>query len=124
METTGRHILAEFSGCDPKVLNDSRAVVRALHAAVAAAGATIVGDLVYPFTPQGVSAVVLVAESHFSIHTWPEYSYASADIYTCGNCKPEQGMLELGQWLQAKETHLLRVHRGQGADMRVERLNT
>lgn len=124
MDTISRHILAEFSGCRADILNDTRAVVRALHAAVAAAGATIVGDLVYPFTPQGVSAVVLVAESHLSIHTWPEYSYASADIYTCGNCKPEQGMLELGEWLQAKETSLLRVSRGQGPDMKVERLRS
>lgn len=124
METTGRHILAEFSGCPIDTLNDSRAVVRALHAAVAAAGATVVGDLTYPFSPQGVSAVVLVAESHFSVHTWPEYGYASADVYTCGNCRPEHGMLELGKWLMAKETHLLRVHRGQGPNMRVERLNT
>lgn len=122
MDTISRHILAEFSGCRADILNDTRAVVRALHAAASAAGATIVGDLTYPFTPQGVSAVVLVAESHLSIHTWPEYNYASADIYTCGDCRPEHGMMVLGEWLGATKTELLRVHRGKSSDMVAEKL--
>lgn len=123
VDPSGRHILAEFSGCDEKILNDSRAVVRSLHAAVSAANATVVGDLVYPFKPQGVSAVVLVAESHFSIHTWPEYAFASADIYTCGDCYPERGMVELGRWLHAKKMDVLEIQRGKGVDFEVKRLS-
>jgi len=80
----GTHILAEYYGCDADVLNDARKIERHLNDAAREAGATIVSSAFHTFNPHGVSGFVVIAESHLSIHTWPEYGYAAVDIFTCG----------------------------------------
>ena len=84
MEQLGRHLLVEFHECDPVVLNDHDLVKREMLNAAKVAGATIVGDVFHRFSPHGVSGAVVIAESHLSIHTWPEYGYAAVDLFTCG----------------------------------------
>ena len=89
MKTQGRHLLLELSGCSAMALNDREGVRSALRAAAAAAGAVIISEALHGFSPHGLTALVLLAESHISIHTWPEAGYAAVDIYTCGGCRPE-----------------------------------
>ena len=85
MNALGRHILAEFFNCDREILNDSGEIEILMKKAALACGATIVSSVFHTFNPHGVSGVVVIAESHLAIHTWPEYGYAAVDVFTCGN---------------------------------------
>jgi len=84
MKKLGRHILAEFVGCDQNALNDLAYLEKQLNESVRRSGATIVKSVFHRYNPHGVSGVVVIAESHISIHTWPEYGYAAVDFFTCG----------------------------------------
>ena len=72
MEALGRHLVADFHGC-AEDLNDPRVVMETMENACLAAGATIVSRTGHHFSPYGVTAVVVIAESHLAIHTWPEF---------------------------------------------------
>ncbi len=85
MNALGRHILADFFNCDREILNDSGKIEILMKKAALACGATIVSSVFHTFNPHGVSGVVVIAESHLAIHTWPEYGYAAVDVFTCGN---------------------------------------
>lgn len=113
MKTTGRHLLVEYHGCDSVVLNDKLRLERVMRAGAEAAGATVLGTIFRTFEPQGVSGVVVVEESHFSIHTWPEHGYAAADFYTCGDCRPEDAHDVLKEELRAGESEIMILGRGQ-----------
>jgi len=84
MQALGRQILVEFYNCNPDILNDQDQIRDIMVEAVRRSGATIVTDTFHTFSPHGVSGVVVIAESHVAIHTWPEYGYAAVDIFTCG----------------------------------------
>ncbi len=84
MKILGRHLIAEYSDCTPGLLDDIAFIERSLLEAVRRSGATIVDSIFHRYAPQGVSGVVVIAESHMSIHTWPEYNYAAVDFFTCG----------------------------------------
>ncbi len=75
----------ELEDCDKELLNDLSSLKSALLTAADEAGATILGESFHRFSPHGISGVVIIAESHLFIHTWPEYGYAAADIFTCGD---------------------------------------
>lgn len=79
----GRHLLCEFFHCDSAALDDPVLIEQSLCAAATACKATILNQSFHKFTPQGVSGVALISESHLAIHTWPEYGYAAADCFTC-----------------------------------------
>lgn len=80
-----RHATIEFYDCDPRILADVAQIEAAMLAAAVHSGATVLDSTFHGFHPQGVSGVVIVAESHFSVHTWPEHDYAAVDIFTCGD---------------------------------------
>lgn len=80
----GRHILADFYSCQVKNLDDTDYIQNAMRNAAIKAKATIVQEDFHKFSPWGVSGVIVIQESHLTIHTWPEYSYASVDLFTCG----------------------------------------
>lgn len=84
MKALGKHLLVEFYQCDKRILDDKDKIAGILSEAVEISGATIIKPFFHQFSPQGVSGVVIIAESHFTIHTWPEYGYAAVDIFTCG----------------------------------------
>lgn len=84
MDALGRHILVEFTGCNADVLNDVSAIEKSMIEAAQTAGATVISSNFHHFSPWGVSGVVVIQESHLAIHTWPEYRYASVDLFTCG----------------------------------------
>ncbi len=84
MQSLGRHVLAEVYGCRFEVLNDIKQVEDIMVNAALEAGAEIREFVFHKFSPQGVSGVVVISESHLAIHTWPELGYAAVDVFTCG----------------------------------------
>jgi S-adenosylmethionine decarboxylase len=84
MEALGRHILAELYSCDNKILNDKNLIEKIMCDAAIKANAEILKIAFHKFSPQGISGVVVISESHLTIHTWPELGYAAVDIFTCG----------------------------------------
>ncbi len=86
----GRHLLAEFYDCNSNILNNLQLIEDAMTEAAIECGATVVQKNFHHFSPYGVSGVVVIAESHLAIHTWPEYGYAAVDLFTCGSsCDPK-----------------------------------
>ncbi|MFZ5981184.1 MAG: adenosylmethionine decarboxylase [Candidatus Zixiibacteriota bacterium] len=85
MKILGRHLIVEYSGCERSKLDNLELIQEYLTEAVRKSGATIVRSVFHRYNPQGISGVVVIAESHLSIHTWPEYGYAAVDYFTCGN---------------------------------------
>ncbi len=113
MNGLGKHLLVELMGCDSKILNDKKAIRRYMIDAAKAAGATPVRDLIYSFNPIGISGVVVIEESHLTIHTWPEYGYAAVDIFTCGDkILPETAADLLAKELHANHASMMEVKRG------------
>ena len=78
--TLGRHLLLELYNCDTSLLNDTKRIEAALVEAARLVGATIIDTSFHHFSPYGVSGVVIIAESHITVHTWPEYNYAAVDV--------------------------------------------
>lgn len=81
----GRHVLAEIYGCSFDILNDREQVETIMVNAALEAGAEVREVVFHKFSPQGVSGVVVISESHLAIHTWPELGYAAVDVFTCGD---------------------------------------
>lgn len=81
----GLHILAEMCGCEPDTIAREGSLETRLLRAIKASGLNIVKDIHYQFNPHGVTSLVVLKESHISLHTWPEYRYAAVDIFTCGS---------------------------------------
>ena len=104
-----KHLLLELYRCDCEKLNDESFLRCTLNKAAKLANATVLNLISNKFEPQGVTAIALLAESHISIHTWPESNYSAVDIFTCGqNMMPELASQHLIESLMAKE-HFLRV---------------
>ena len=104
-----KHFLLELYKCDCEKLNDESYLRCTLNRAAKLANATVLNLISNKFEPQGVTAIALLAESHISIHTWPESNYSAVDIFTCGqNMMPELASQYLIESLIAKE-HSLRV---------------
>ncbi len=113
MNALGKHLLLELKDCDKEVLNDVAFLKGALLAAASECGATVLGESFHQFSPQGISGVVVIAESHLFIHTWPEYGYVAADIFTCGDSvKPEKAAQILIRKLGAKSHSIIEIQRG------------
>ena len=113
MRALGRHILVEFYGCCPSALNDVDHVEESMVKAAEAAGATIINTTFHHFSPYGVSGVVVIQESHMSIHTWPEYGFAAVDLFTCGDqIDPQASYHTLCELLHAEKGSTLNMQRG------------
>lgn len=111
--TSGQHLVVDLRGCSPERLDDAGLVAALLRRAAEVAGATVLGVHVHRFAPCGVAGVAVLAESHLSIHTWPETGYAAADFYTCGNCRPDLAQDVLQQGLGADRAAVMEIARGQ-----------
>jgi S-adenosylmethionine decarboxylase proenzyme len=109
----GRQVLVELYGCPAARLADVPGVEAAMREAAARCGATVVQSTFHAFSPCGVSGVVIIAESHLTIHTWPEYGYAAVDLFTCGaNLDAEAGVEALKEALGATHSSVVEVQRG------------
>lgn len=113
MEGVGLHILMEFYDCSPTVLDDDKLLEELMIEAAEKASATIIKSVFHKFSPQGVTGVVVVAESHLAIHTWPEKQYAAVDFFTCNDkMDHEKAQLHLKNGLLSSREVIKLVARG------------
>jgi S-adenosylmethionine decarboxylase len=113
LRVLGRHVLAEVYGCRFETLNDIEQVREIMVNAALAAGADIREVCFHKFSPQGVSGVVVISESHLAIHTWPELGYAAVDVFTCGETvNPWDACKYLSEKFQAGQVHATEIERG------------
>ncbi|GFN23561.1 MAG: S-adenosylmethionine decarboxylase proenzyme [Thermoanaerobacteraceae bacterium] len=113
MRALGRHVLAEIYGCSFELLNDIKKVEEIMVKAALEAGAEIREVCFHKFSPQGVSGVVVISESHLAIHTWPELGYAAVDVFTCGErVNPWEACRYLTDQFKAEEVHATEIQRG------------
>ena len=94
-KSLGKQAIVEFYNCNQEKLNNSDFLEESLNNAARQAQATVVKSVFHKFSPHGVTGVIVIAESHLSIHTWPEYNYAAVDIFTCGEQIENQTALEI-----------------------------
>lgn len=100
----GRQLTLEYYECGAETLLDKTRVEEALLQAARDSGATIISSSFHQFEPQGVSGVVIIAESHFTIHAWPEHNYAAVDIFTCGdNIKLDEAIRSMQTSFQSRQ---------------------
>ncbi len=115
MSHVGVHCIMEIYGCPHEILDDHAFIQSALKDAAKRAGATWLGEASHRFEPQGVTALGLLAESHITVHTWPEVGYAAADCFTCGDHTiAEEACRHLARALKANRSELVRIPRALG----------
>ena len=109
----GHHLLIDCHGCRGDLLTDVDAVRELLRRAAAAFGLTVIAEAFHQYLPQGVSGVLILAESHLAVHTWPEREFAAVDLFTCAAC-PEAARLAdfLKSALGAERVECRRLGRG------------
>ncbi|AKG04156.1 S-adenosylmethionine decarboxylase proenzyme [Salimicrobium jeotgali] len=113
MNTLGRHILGDLWNCDVSCLEDIDYVEKLFVRAALKAGAEVREVAFHKFAPQGVSGVVLISESHLTIHSFPEHGYASIDIYTCGDhLQPEEAFHTIVEGLKCRKYDINEIRRG------------
>ncbi|PTL39871.1 adenosylmethionine decarboxylase [Alkalicoccus saliphilus] len=115
MDTMGRHVIAELWQCSIEKLNDITFIERVFVDAALEAGAEVREVAFHKFAPQGVSGVVIISESHLTIHSFPEHGYASIDVYTCGDrIDPNVAANYIGRALEAGRAEAVEIPRGIG----------
>ncbi len=113
MQALGRQILVEYYECNPDALKNVQLIEKAMVDACIMAQATVVTQTFHEFSPFGVSGVVVIAESHVAIHTWPEHNYAAVDIFTCGETIQPWILYEhLKKILESKHSSNMELKRG------------
>ena len=113
MHALGRHLLLELYDCDTEALNSLDIVKGSMVEAARRAQATIVDVAFHEFNPFGISGVVVIAESHLTIHTWPEYRYAAVDVFSCGETlQPQVAVDYLVEQLGASRASVVELQRG------------
>lgn len=85
VKSLGKHIISELYGCNPEILNNEKRIEEIMNEAASRCGSKVINSLFHKFNPYGVTGVVIIEESHLTIHTWPEHGYAAVDIFTCGD---------------------------------------
>jgi len=115
MDTMGRHIIAELWDCSVEKLDDMGLIEKIMVNAALEAGAEVREVAFHKFAPMGVSGVVIISESHLTIHTFPEHGYASVDVYTCGDrIDPQDAINYIVEKLDAKTQETMLIPRGLG----------
>ncbi|MFP4499260.1 MAG: adenosylmethionine decarboxylase [Vulcanimicrobiota bacterium] len=113
MKAFGLHYIIELSGCEAEIIKSEDKVRDVILEAARKARAQIRGLSVHEFKPHGVSGVVVIAESHLSIHTWPEYHYAAIDIFTCGDStEPQKACEFMEKELKSEHSKITVIRRG------------
>ncbi len=108
----GKHCILELYECDPMKLNDEAFIRTTMTIASKNSGATLLNLITHRFTPQGITGLALLAESHLSIHTWPESRYAAVDVFTCGDhTMPDRACDVLRKELDSKKYSLRSLER-------------
>ena len=114
MESLGEHILIELYNCDKNLIDNSDLLEKSMLKAAEIANATVVKSVFHNFSPQGVTGVIVVEESHFAIHTWPEHNYAAVDLFTCSEDMDYDAAYKfLEKELKAERSSFTKVLRGE-----------
>ena len=109
----GIHILLELYECNKEILNNLDFVEDKMVKSAVLAGADVREFVFHKFNPQGVTGVVVIAESHITIHTWPELEYAAIDVFTCGSkVKPQKAVNFLIRKFSADDVKIKEIKRG------------
>jgi len=106
----GSHIIIDLY--EAEGLNDQESIEAAMLECIEKAGATLLHIHLHPFEPTGVSGVAVLAESHISVHTWPENGYAAFDVFMCGDAEPEKCIDILGRAFNAGRVNVKQLNRG------------
>ncbi|WP_197319239.1 adenosylmethionine decarboxylase [Saccharomonospora sp. NB11] len=110
---SGRHVLAELDGIDPSLLDDAEFLRTTLASTLTDAGATVCDVITHRFEPQGVTVLAMLAESHASLHTYPELGAMFVDVFTCGHrADPEHAVRLLAKALGAEAETMSTITRG------------
>ena len=113
MKVLGTHLLIEANKCNTSLIDDLDFVKSIMIDAAKIAGATIIGEKFHKFSPLGVTGILSIAESHISIHTWPEYGYAAIDIFTCTTTfKPHETANFIIAKLESRDFDIKEIKRG------------
>ena len=118
LDMVAKHCILELYDCDPSKLDDEDFLRSAITQAAERAGATLLNLITHQFEPQGVTGLALLAESHISIHTWPESGYAAVDVFTCGDhTMPERACAVLSEQLNSRRQSMRSFRRSTPADV-------
>ena len=119
MPALAQHTLLEMHECDPARLRETEALRPLVLEAIRASGGTIVTEIFHNFSPHGVSGVVVIAESHVAIHTWPEHGYAAVDVFSC-SANLDHGQIGrlIAEAVASKRQTIQTVPRGDAKDSR------
>jgi len=112
MKYLGKHYLLELYDCPADLLSDPVFIGEKMNEAAQEMQASIVESTFHHFNPLGVSGVIIIKESHLTIHTWPEYGYAAIDVFTCGKIYMDEGIEYLRKVLKAKRAEVKKMGRG------------
>jgi len=108
----GIHYLAEFFNCDRQKINDIALIERIMIEATERAGARMINPFFHQFNPHGISGVIVIAESHFAIHTWPEHGYAAVDLFSCADFDYKSALNHIRAGIGAEHHSVELVRRG------------
>jgi len=112
MAHLGIHLIADFFQCDVSTINSVESVEKIMTESVKISGATIIEPFFHKFSPHGVSGIIVVAESHFAIHTWPEHNAAAVDIFSCGEFDYMAALYFIRDGLKSADSSLTKITRG------------
>lgn len=108
----GAHFIAEFYKCNPVTINNMQAVEKIMTEAAEISGATIIKPFFHTFSPQGVSGIIVISESHFAIHTWPEYCYAAVDLFSCSDFHYREALKYIKDKIESGDYIINVINRG------------
>ncbi len=112
-QEVGQHLIAEAWGCSHALLNSPEELEKAVRKAVSAGKATLINITTHAFAPHGVTSCAVLSESHFSVHTWPEYGYAAIDVFFCGeHTSPHKALDTFLSLIHAKNYRIKELKRG------------
>ena len=110
----GRHITIEYYDCETSILNNPSLLEKVFRDAAKLSGATVIDSSFHTYEPQGLSGFVVIAESHFSVHTWPEHNYAAVDMFTCGTTINFQKAIEVIRQALKSDPPVISADMGRG----------
>lgn len=122
MEGLGKHLIAELFNCNESHLADTKKVEEIMLTATKLTKTTVIKHFFHEFIPYGVSGVVVIAESHFTIHTWPEFAYAAVDIFTCGDIDCQTAIDYIKNELGSNKCSIFQFKRGMLPDLNMNEL--
>ena len=114
LKYAGDHLLIEMWDCPKDLLNSAAHWDRTFRAAVDASGATLLRLDLHEFQPSGITGVAILAESHMSVHTWPEQGYAAVDVFMCGKADPRKCLAVFKKMIKPREMNVDARKRGLG----------